>query len=160
MLSSKDMAREILRRVDDKRLLKICSASKKMWNEICNDDFLKKRLSKYPKIEKYKEMDESWKRFFLRSTYYISKMREEFEFTYMCGDFAKQYSLIKNHKEDDLIIKAIETGELSLIEYSIKNGAFIRGHFNAALQTAGKLGRIEVVNYLIEKLRIKLDMEN
>ena len=158
MLGSKDIAREILKYVDDKRLLKICSISKKMWNEICNDDFLRKRLVKYPDIEKYKQIDETWRRFFVKSTYYISKMREEFEFTYTSGDFKKQYTLIKDHKDDDLIIKAIETGELSLVEYSVNHGAFIHGHFNTAFIMASTRGHADVVRYLMEQLRIKLEL--
>ena len=161
MLSgSKDIACEILRRVDDKRLLKICSISKRMWNEICDDNLLRKRLSKYPEIEKYKEIDESWRMFFVKSVYYISKMREEFQYNYTSGDFKKQYTLIKDYRDDDLIIKAIETGELSLVEYSVKHGAFIRGHFNGALIMAGKHGYADVVRYLMEQLRIKWECEN
>ena len=146
MLSgSKDLAREILKYVDDKRLLKICSISKKMWNEICDENFLRIRLSKYPEI---------------KSIYYISKMREEFEFTYTSGDFKKQYTLIKDYRDGDLIVKAIESGELSLVEYSVKHGAFIRGLFNGALIMAGKHGYADVVRYLMEQLRIKWECEN
>lgn len=158
LCGSKDISREILEYVDDKRLLKICSISKKMWNDICNDNFLMRRLSKYPEIEKYKETDETWKRFFVKSVYYISKMQEKFDFTYTSGDFKKQYALlIKHHRDDDLIIKAVESGELSLVEYSVKHGAFIRGYFNTAFQTAHIHGHADVVRYLIEQLRIKLE---
>ena len=56
MLSGlKDVDREILKHVDDKELLKICSIDKKKWNEVCDEHFLKRRLMKYPGIEKYKK---------------------------------------------------------------------------------------------------------
>ena len=35
----KDIDREILKYVDDKELLKICSVDKKTWNEVCDDNF-------------------------------------------------------------------------------------------------------------------------
>ena len=57
----KDIDREILKYVDDGELLKICSVDKKMWNEVCDDNFLKRRLSQYPGIEKYKGQ-KSWKK--------------------------------------------------------------------------------------------------
>ena len=62
----KDVDREILKHVDDEQLLKFCSIDNKTWNSVCDDDFLRRRLTgKYPGIEKYKKTKESWKRFFL-----------------------------------------------------------------------------------------------
>ena len=61
MLSGlKDVDREILKYVDDRELLRVCSIDRKTWNDVCDDAFLKRRLSKYPGIEKYKEK-ESWR---------------------------------------------------------------------------------------------------
>jgi hypothetical protein len=87
----KDVDREVLKYVDDKQLLKICSIDKKTWNEVCDDWFLRRRLSKYPDIEKYKKEKESWKRFFLRAIYYIAKMKEKYQYDYISGDFKEQY---------------------------------------------------------------------
>ena len=78
----------------DKELLKICSANRKVWNEVCSDEFLMRRLtSKYPGIEQYKGKFESWKQFFLRATYYIARMGEEFGIAYNVrrGDPKKVY---------------------------------------------------------------------
>ena len=72
----KDLDREVLKHVDDKELLKICRINKKMWNEICDEWFLKRRLSKYVDIERYKKDDESWKRFFSRFVLHFFNAKE------------------------------------------------------------------------------------
>ena len=93
MLSGlKDVDREILKYIDDKDLIKTCSIDRKTWNEVCDDNFLKRRLMKYPEIEKYKLKDESYKQFFLRFVYYSSQMKEKYDdFEYTDGDFKKQF---------------------------------------------------------------------
>lgn len=85
----KDIDREILKHVSDDELLGACSIDRRMWNEVCDDSFLRRRLSKYPDIEKFKRKNETWKEFFLRTVYYISKMQESFKFKYSSGDFKK-----------------------------------------------------------------------
>ena len=70
MLSGlKDVDREILKHVADDELIRVCSTDKKTWNEVCDDNFLRRRLAKYPNIAKYKLSNESWKEFFLRVIY-------------------------------------------------------------------------------------------
>ena len=90
----KDIDREVLKHVDDKELLEICTINRKTWNEVCDDNFLRRRMiSKYSGIEKFKNENESWKQFFLRFIYYTSKMREK-SIKYISGDFKKQYDLL------------------------------------------------------------------
>ena len=84
----KDVDREVLKHVSDKELLRACTIDRRMWNDVCDDNFLRRRLSKYPGIEKYKREKESWKQFFLRAIYYISKLKD-FNFEYEYGDFNK-----------------------------------------------------------------------
>ena len=91
MLSGlKDVDREILKHVADDELIRVCSTDKKTWNEVCDDNFLRRRLAKYPNIAKYKLSNESWKEFFLRVIYFIAKMQEKFGFEYTKGNFKKQ----------------------------------------------------------------------
>ena len=89
----KDVDREILKHMDDKDLLRICSVDRKSWNEVCDDNFLRRRLGKYPGIEKYKRENESWKEFFLQVIYYVAKLKENFKYDYKSGDFRKQYEI-------------------------------------------------------------------
>ena len=119
MLSGlKDVDREILKHVDDEELLKICTIDKKTWNEICDDNFLKRRLDRYSDIEKYKLANESYKQFFLRVIYYASKMREEFQFEYKSGDYIHQYNLLKEYHNDawKLLWHAGKHGYLDLVK--------------------------------------------
>ena len=146
----KDVDREVLKHVDDEELLNICTINKKTWNEVCDDNFLRRRLSKYPGIEKYKRDDESWKEFFLRTVYYIAKMKEDFKFEYSGGDFKKQYEfLIKYKPLNMLLIESAKEGELSLVKYALKKGVDIHSSRDAALRNASRR-HLKIVKYLVE----------
>lgn len=147
----KDTDREILKHVDDKDLLKICLVDKRMWNSVCDDNFLQRRLSKYPGIEKYKKENESWKTFFLRAIYYIGKMQEEFKFVYTSGNFVKQYNTLNRYQKDDLVFHAADIGELSLLKHAYSEGGNLHVHDEMALRYASANGNLDVVKYLIEK---------
>ena len=152
----KDVDREILSKVDDKELLKVCSIDKRFWNDVCDDDFLKRRLlSKYPGIEKYKE---AWKDFFLKATFYISKMKEDFEYDYSEGDFKKQYNILKDNVTYHYRARAAaREGELPILIYAIKKGnSNIVARYHYMDVAAGK-GHLDIVQYLITS---GLDLHN
>ena len=154
MLSGlKDVDREILKRVDDKELVRVCSTDRKTWSEVCDDDFLKRRLAKYPGIEKYKRQNETWKQFFLRFIYYTSKLREEHQFEYTDGNFKKQYELLENYKGkwNDLLFHASRAGELSVVKYAVQNGADIHAYNDNAIRNAAEKGHLELVKFLVDK---------
>ncbi len=153
----KDLDREILSNVDDRELLNICTIDKRFWNDVCDDNFLRRRLlSKYPGIEKYKG-NKSWKQFFLNATFYISIMKEKFDYDYSYGDFKKQYNILKSNQYHQkkgglrvnmVLTMAAKEGELPLIVYALNKGASIHPK---VLNTAIDGGHIEIVQYLIEK---------
>ena len=157
MLSGlKDVDREILKHVDDDELIRICSIDKKTWNEVCDDNFLRRRLARYPGIERYKLKDESFKEFFLRVLYYTAKMKEKYEFTYKSGDFKAQYDLLtKNFKNgklydpDGLFFGAIRQGFLDLVKYvfekRVSKDAKVLG-----LRGASEEGHLEIVKWLVD----------
>ena len=145
----KDVDREILKYIDDKELLKICSINKKAWNHVCDDDFLKRRLSKYPEIQQYKEENESWKRFFSRLICCVSKMEKDYNFVYIYGDFMTQYTILKDNKRYKLFITACEKGEMSLVIHCIENRVYCS--MSEALLPASRCGHLEIVKYLINK---------
>ena len=145
LTSLKDIDREVLKHIDDDQLLRICSIDRKTWNEVCDDNFLRRRLTiKYPGIEKYKKKNESWKRFFLRVIYYISKLKEDFKFNYTTGNFKKQFDILKS---DDVIFEAAVKGELSIIKYMNEEGINVF----PALEIASAAGQLDMVKYLVEK---------
>ena len=146
----KDVDREVLKWIDDKDLLKVCTINRKTWYEVCDDNFFKRRLNKYPGIEKCKIPLESWKRFFLRFVYYATRMREQYKFEYTDGSFKSQYNLLKlkNHK-NRLLISSAQIGELSLIKYAVENGADLHYDADGALSYASREGHLDVVKWLI-----------
>lgn len=149
MLSGiKDVDREILKHVDEKDLLKICTIDKKTWNDVCDDNFLKRRLARYSEIEKYKLRDETWKEFFLRFVYYTSKL---FDFKYTEGDFKEQYNLFKNSIGlKKLLMKAVEKGQLPVVKYVKEKGFDIHIDDELPLKLASNFGKLEIVKYLVE----------
>lgn len=156
LTGNKDVDREILKWVNDRDLLKVCSINKNFWNTVCDDNFLKRRLlSKYPGIENFKYADQSWKDFFLDATYHIAKMQEDFEFSYTKGNFRRQHELLERNKNvNKLLITASRKGELPLVIFALNNGANIHTGFNGteedALADASENGHLEVVKYLVE----------
>jgi hypothetical protein len=156
MLSGiRDVDREILSKLDDRELLKVCSIDKYTWNTICDDAFLRRRLiAKYPQIEKEKRKNESWKAFFLRAVHVIAKMKERFSYEYTFGNFVKHYNLLKdynrNKNKNDLLIESVKNKELPLVIWSLKKGADINYQNTYALVTASENGYLEIVKYLVE----------
>lgn len=155
LTSLKDVDREVLKHIGDRDLLKICSVDRKTWNEVCDDDFLRRRItSKYPGIHNYKYLDESWKEFFLRAIYYIEKMKEKFEFQYTFGSFKNQYDLLNKYQGKNLLLEAAKEGEVPLVKYSLEKGIDINSRDNyglTALSLASINGKIDVVKYLVER---------
>ena len=147
----KDIDREVLKWIDDKDLLKVCTINRKTWYEVCDDNFLKRRLNKYPGIEKYKNENESWKRFFLRFVYYTALMRKQYKFEYTEGNFETQYKLLKMKMDNDsLFLNATEQREFSLAKHAIKLGADIHYDNDGSLCYASRSGCLDVVKWLLE----------
>ena len=157
MLSGlKDVDREILKHVDDDELIRICSIDKKTWNEVCDDNFLRRRLARYPDIEKYKSQSESWKEYFLRVLYYTAKMKEKYEFEYKSGDFKARYDLLTKHftkgrmyYPDGLFYDAVRRGFLDLIKYVIEKRVSKEAKVSG-LKLAAEQGHLEIVKWLVE----------
>ena len=144
-----DTDREILRYVEDKRLLKVCCINKRMWNTVCDEAFLRRRLNKYFEIEKYRK-GEDLKRFFCKVAYYVSEMKDNFEFTYTGGDFEKQCGLLREFKTDNLLIASCKYGELSLVKYCFNRGISVSVQNDEALIQAVQGKHLEIIKYLVE----------
>ena len=144
----KDLDREILSKISDEELIKIWSINKKFYYDVCDDDFLKRRLNKYPNIEKYKVG--SWKQFFIQAIFYISKMKKIYDFVYIEGHFKRQYDLLNSYSiMNNLLLRSVEHGELSLLCHALEKGGNI--HNDDILRRASKNGHLHIVQYLINK---------
>lgn len=151
----KDVDREILSKLDDRELLKVCSIDKYTWNTVCDDAFLKRRLlAKYPKIESNKRESESWKHFFLRAVHVIAKMKEKYGYDYTFGDFFRQNKLLNKYynkyDKNEILFKSSKGGELALVIWILKNGVDVHSDYEKALKLASQFGHLEVVKYLVE----------
>ena len=160
MLSGlKDIDREILKYVENKELLKVCTVSRKMWYEVCDDAFLRRRLNKY---SIFKTPNQSWKRFFLDVINYIHILKQKYNFTYEEGNFYTQYSLFKKYDINNLLVPATRNKELSVIKHSIETAEIfseLKNHlelphatFFRALWTARDEDSTEIIDYLESKV--------
>ena len=157
----KDVDREILRHVDDKELLRICSLNRKMWYEVCDDNFLRRRLGKYSNVEKCRKENETWKQFYLRMIHYIEKLKGTHRFIYSDGDFSLQYDILKNSgNANDLLNKSSTYGELSLVKFALAQGAKIHPQGDVALGWAAENGHLHVVKYLVEEQNANLSKDD
>ena len=142
----KDTDREVLKYVEDNELFTVCCVNKRMWYEVCDDRFIRRRLLNInSEIEKYKKEDETWKQFFARATYYISIL-ESYEFKYTSGDFEKQCKIVKDTPILELLFVACKEGELEIMKYAIHNGE----SKDNALRLSAENGHLHLVKYLIE----------
>jgi ribosomal protein S12 len=152
MLSGvKDADQEILKHINDRELIKVCSINRRAWNSICDDNFLKRRLLKYPGIEKYKKPEESYKQFFLRFIYYTSKLREKFQYEYTAGNFKRQYYVLDKYKDNKLLIGAAKYKELDLLNVALERGIDVHIDNEAALKAAVENQDHEITSFLLEK---------
>ena len=110
----KDIDREIFKYLTDEELLQLWAINKKTYYTTCNDDFLKRKLTKY-NVCQYKNENETWKRFLSKLVYYLKKLRE-FNFEYTGGDFYKQYMFLNKFRYIPKIIFSTGEKEIYLLE--------------------------------------------
>ena len=100
-----DTDREVLKYIPDISLPKFFGLNKRFYYQICNDNFLQRRLKKYYNISQYKKSNETWKCFYSRAIFTIHKMKKDFNFEYSQGDFQKQLQVFEKFKEICLIFQ-------------------------------------------------------
>ena len=147
----KDTDRELLKHVEDQKLLRVCSINKKMWYEVCDDNFIRRRLEKFKEVEKYKKGNESWKKFFVKAIHYISVLNNKFDFEYKGGDFECQNDLLTKFVKHDLLFQAVRKNELYVVKYAVEKGASVRGYDDYCLRWAANHGNFEIVKYLVQQ---------
>ena len=146
--------RERLEKMSDREFIQACEVRRGVWNEKCDDELLKLRLRKYPKLFQYKRKDETWRDFFLNAIYRIAALKERYNFDYTGGDLAVQYDALErfgNLKGPGLLILAADEGDLHLIDYALKRGDDINQLAASPLRRAVENRDIHTVKYLIER---------
>ena len=146
----KDADREILKHIGDDELLKVCSTDKRMWNQVCDDSFIRRRLQKYSDVENYKE-NNSWKMFFLEVVHYVKIMKSRFTFQYIGGDFKKQWNILNSNVGRSLLHESISETELSLLKHAIEQiSKYDKFAKDYALRISSMKGNLEAMKLLIE----------
>lgn len=92
----KDVDKKILEELDDKDLLSILLTNKYL-NRTIDEIFWRNRLiKKYPGAFSYKNIKETWKRYYLRTVYYVNKLKREFNYHYVSGDPEFYYKIVSH----------------------------------------------------------------
>lgn len=167
--SIKDVDREILLKMSDKKLLKTCSLNKYLLNDVCDDNFFHRvlqlrypdtlhYLSSFPISDENKRKNQIYKSYYLQIVYYVSKMKEKYFYSYVSGNPKTQYEIFRDigYKPDDnnkieLLFTSSREGELNLVKEAIGKGANIRAGYDYPLRYASYNGHLEVVKYLVEQ---------
>ena len=147
---NKDIDREILKRVGWENVLRISCVSRKMREDVCNDEFLLNLLKRYSNLEKLQK-EESMKKFFAKVVYYVSRLRHVYDFEYEGGDFQVQYNLLERYcyHKDMLLAKAAEAGEISSVKYARPSVHIIEIVADAFFKAVA-INAIDIVKYLLE----------
>ena len=157
---SKDMYLNIGEFVDDKTLLSMLSVNKDLYS----DNYLRRLMNKrYPFLERYKEPDESYRHFYARMIYYISLLKEEFDFPYIPHtEFNPEvyYTYVKESAASGQEYKytyaltnglsmAAGIGNFKLVDHFISKGATLESEW--PISEAAKYGHKDIVIYLLDK---------
>jgi Ankyrin repeats (3 copies) len=139
--------------MDDKTLLNFCNTDKYFNLKICKDDtFWKRRLDeKYPLLTEFKKG--TWKQFYLKMTYYISKLEEIFGIPYIPTKSYNPEDFYMSYKNSENIFNlamrnAAEGGHMEIVKLMIEKGAT---DFVGAMARAAKGGHMEIVKLMMEK---------
>ena len=145
---SKDAYMSILEKADDKTILNMLSVNKTYRNEELFERIMRKR---YPLVIKYKKQEESWKKFYIRMIYYLSVLKEKYNFPYIpTPNFDPGYVFSLRRDEKYLIRLglryAAEAGDMDLIRYFV--GLDNQG-LDEAMAAAARQGHMDIVKYFV-----------
>jgi hypothetical protein len=147
-----DTDREILLKLSDKDLLKSCGINKYFRNKVCNEQFYITRLTNtYPDTLKYKNENISWREYFLKTIYYISKMKEKFGIEYINGNPYINY-LVKIVLENKIINEYVREDIIHDIQTETR-------HHSALLRVNRFMRNVEILKYFLN-LGIKPDIQD
>jgi Ankyrin repeats (3 copies) len=143
----------LARKMDDKTLLTFCKTDKYFNSKICDDPFFwKRRLEeKYPLLIEFKKG--SSKEFYLKMSYYISKLEEGFGIPYIPTKDYNPENFYNIYKDDENIFDmamsfASEGGYMEIVKLMIEKGAT---NFDSPMVYAARGGNMEIIKLMIEK---------
>jgi len=161
----KDIYKYLFEFADDRTIINMLLVNKKIYNDLLNDEFFLKLLTKrYPYLIDFNPKTlwgrrYSWKNFYLREIYAISKLEEDFGIPYISNEyyfepynFYQEYKNAKEYIYDKAASYGILTKDLDvvkrLIDISFDNGYPV--NLNELLKEASFNGAMDIVKYLIK----------
>jgi Ankyrin repeats (3 copies) len=141
-------------KMDDKTLMTFCKTDKYFNSKICGDPFFwKRRLEeKYPLLVEFK--NGTWKQFYLRMSYYISKLEEGFGIPYIPTKGYNPEYFYKEYKDSEdifnlaMVWAAAGGGHMEIVKLLIEKGAT---DFDWGMNEAARGGQMEIIKLMIEK---------
>ena len=149
ILGIKDLDRHLAKYVNDKDVLNMIV--NKRYLELFDEQFFHNLLIlKYPLLIRFKK-EETWKEFYIKMVYYMSKLKEEFNFPYIPAinyDPKLVYERLQRYPDavwDDGLKFAATVGNIKLIEEMLGKGA----NSNFGLTGATIKGDKKLIDYFI-----------
>jgi Ankyrin repeats (3 copies) len=147
----KDLYENLSNYADDKTILNMLSVNKKFRDE---EFFQRILIRKYPLLIPFKK--DTWRELYIRMTYYIAKLEENFGIPYIPTKgynpefFYKGYKDRKDRKDifDRAMAYAALGGHMGIVKLMIEKGAT---DFDWAMVYAARGGHMEIVKLMIEK---------
>lgn len=155
MLSgNKNTDREILLKLKDNDVINYCNNTKNkfIYKEICNESFFHNyMIIHYPNVLKYKTGDMTWKQYYLKTIWYISKMKEESDFEFKTGNPKEYYDILHNELMLHIFFERI--GEINAKDlYEIYSKKFPgENNMPHAIKGAAKNNHKDFIDYLIKE---------
>ena len=132
---------------DDRTILSMLSVNKKF-----RDENLFRRIieRKYPLLIEFKKPNETWQHFFVKMTYYIHKLEEDYGIPYIPtkGYDPKVLFNYPYSKYDQAMKYAAQGGSLDLVKIFIDKGA---DDWNEGMYGASEGGSLDLVKFFINK---------
>ena len=157
----RDLDREILNKLSDKDLLKMCSLNRTYFERVCDDNYFRLRTENgFPETVPYKDYIKvrTWKNHYLYIVKYIDLLQTDFQYIYKKLDKSPELLYLARklvpkyysyNKENALNFASLK-GKLLVIKYLVENGADITAQDNLAVRWASENGHLEIVKYLVQ----------
>ena len=158
---TKDTYEYLLNFTDDSTLLNMLSVNKKFAQKLEDENFFEQLLQKrYPYLLEFKKQNESFKNFYLRKIYYISKIKEKYDIPYyqLKGydpenkfKSIKKYDIVEPKKflKETIFVIASKNGNLDFVKNITKDGKISQFYLEAGLLESADFGHLEIVKFLI-----------
>ena len=158
LTKNKDVDKLILSNLDDKSLLNFCKIKNQYVQVLCQDEnfWINRINSKYPYLKEHKLQNQTWRQFFIRMTYYIAKLEEEFGIPYIpAKGYDPEWFYIQWKNNDDIYNEALfyaaKAGNIRIVELLMAKIDEDDIDINTAMARAAEGGQIEMVKFLMDQ---------